>query len=142
MHPLRGGQRPHRHPAAGGEGRGLRQEDVPELLEHGALEGRGVLRDHQQAAHGPDSLQNAIISYCYERNGLKLSVIPSVSEIYANRFVRFVRDGNDFSKINTASLVGVLRLSFDQEQLKTYFRSFYPVLSLSNPRYLDSPQDP
>jgi hypothetical protein len=79
--------------------------------------------------------RNAIISYCYERNGLKLSVIPSISEIYANRFVRFVRNGNDFSKINTASLVGVLRLSFDQEQLKTYFRSFYlstqlPVITL------------
>ena len=48
--------------------------------------------------------QNAILSYYYERNGLKISIIPSVSEIYANRFVRFIRGDEEFSQINTANL--------------------------------------
>ena len=79
--------------------------------------------------------QNAIFSYYYERNGLKISIIPSVSEIYANRFVRFIRGDEEFSQINTASVVGILRLSFKQERLKSFFRRVYlstqyPVITL------------
>lgn len=79
--------------------------------------------------------QNAILSYYYERNGLKISIIPSVSEIYANRFVRFIRGDEEFSQINTASVVGILRLSFKQERLKSFFRRVYlstqyPVITL------------
>ena len=50
--------------------------------------------------------QNAILSYYYERNGLKISIIPSVSEIYTNRVV-FQRDQLGLHQhVNGAPLVG------------------------------------
>lgn len=79
--------------------------------------------------------RHASILYYFERNGIKLSALPSVSRYYPNQFVPFTQQGKAIEYIDMAVFGSSLRLSFKERYIKGYMKKLYlktpyPIITL------------
>lgn len=79
--------------------------------------------------------RHASILYYFERHGVKLSMLPSVSRSYSNQFVPFIQQGTAVEYMDMVSFASSLRLSFKERYIKGYMKKLYlktqyPIITL------------
>lgn len=79
--------------------------------------------------------RHASILYYFERNGIKISALPSVSRSYPNQFVPFTQQGVGIKHLDMAVFASSLRLSFKERYIKGYMKKLYlktpyPIITL------------